>query len=242
MLEQDELLATAHAYGVSEGQVRRDHLISHALAALARTYLDDPDHGARLSEDIDLCAINRREVATVIDERLPNLLRREFPRTTWDPPLRDVRAVEPGLLRTEDGTRVRVQLLDGKAHHDFTKWPTVVRVVGTRYRDIAAPISLRVPTLASAAAMKTVAWMDRHAARDLYDLNGLAALGALNAETAELVREVTGWQVAPYMFRSLPSLDWHDQLGHQTKDLPTPESCLDRVRRAYGDALGWALS
>jgi hypothetical protein len=31
MLESDELAAVASAYGVADGQVRRDHLISHVL-------------------------------------------------------------------------------------------------------------------------------------------------------------------------------------------------------------------
>ena len=78
MLESDELVTVASAYGVADGQVRRDHLISHVLlalstadvpvtffggTALARTFLTDPEIGARLSEDIDLCAAERADVA-----------------------------------------------------------------------------------------------------------------------------------------------------------------------------------
>lgn len=111
MLELDELAAVAGEYGVAEGQVRRDHLISHILlalsimdmpvvffggTALSRTFLTDPEIGARLSEDIDLCTEDRAEVAAELDERLPRLLRREYPGTTWDPPLRSGRTVDPG--------------------------------------------------------------------------------------------------------------------------------------------------
>lgn len=67
MIDQIEVDSVASQFGVPESQVRRDHLISHALAALAgssatsqvtffggtalcRTWLP----GLRLSEDIDL--------------------------------------------------------------------------------------------------------------------------------------------------------------------------------------------
>jgi predicted nucleotidyltransferase component of viral defense system len=256
MLEPDELSAVASEYGVAEDQVRRDHLISHILlalsamdapvtffggTALARTFLAEPEIGARLSEDIDLCATDRVDVAAEIDRRLPRLLRREFPGTTWDPPLRPGPAIEPGQLVTADGLRVRVQLLDATKHLAFTQWPAEVRAVDSRYRDIGRPIELRVPTLMSFAGMKTAAWMDRSKARDLYDLWGLAMLDSLTAEAAEWVRRITGVTVAPYGFRSLPSaLDWEVQLSHQTKTLPSAEECLARVRESYAVALGWS--
>jgi predicted nucleotidyltransferase component of viral defense system len=255
VLEPDELTAMASAYGVAESQVRRDHLISHVLlalatmdvpvtffggTALARTFLTDPEIGARLSEDVDLCTSGRPDVAAEIDERLPRLLRREFPGTTWDPPLRSGRAVDPGQLVTGDGLRVRIQLLDATKHRAFAQWPTQTRQVDLRYRDIDRRIELEVPTLMSFAGMKTAAWIDRHAARDLYDLWGLASLGALTAEAAAWLRRITGGTVAPYEFTSLPSaLDWDVQLAHQTKTLPSARECLAAVREAYAAALGW---
>jgi predicted nucleotidyltransferase component of viral defense system len=241
MLEPDELSAVASEYGVAEGQVRRDHLISHILlalsamdvpvtffggTALARTFLTDPEIGARLSEDIDLCTADRAAVAAELDERLPGLLRREFPGTTWDPPLRSGRAVDPGQLVTADGLRVRVQLLDATRHLAFAQWPTAIRPVDPRYRDIKARIDLAVPTLTSFAGMKTAAWTDRHAARDLYDLWGLALLGALTAEAAD-------------QGRCPPRSTGEVQLAHQTRTLPPARECLDRVRESYAAALGW---
>lgn len=72
ILSAADLNATRAPFGVSAHQVRRDHVISHALAALsriesdrllffggtalARTYLPD----LRLSEDIDLIALSPR--------------------------------------------------------------------------------------------------------------------------------------------------------------------------------------
>lgn len=88
--------------------------------------------------------------------------------------------------------------------------------------------------------MNTLAWADRHAARDLYDLARLAELGALTPEAADLVREATGASVQKYEFASLPSgLDWESQLAHQTSELPSPEWCLHVVNSAYAKALGW---
>ncbi len=104
-----------------------------------------------------------------------------------------------------------------------------------RYSDVD-PVELRVPTLTSFAGMKTV---DRGAARDLYDLAVLARLDALTAQSADLVHRITGWTVAPHVFRSLPRFDWVTQLGHQTNHLSTPEHCLAAVRSAYSHALGW---
>jgi predicted nucleotidyltransferase component of viral defense system len=253
VLEHDELVAVADMFGVAEDQVRRDHLISHVLAALpelvpeilfvggtalARTHLANPAAGGRLSEDIDLWAPERDEVATALDERLPRLLRREFPGTSWDPPLRSAKsAIEPGLLVTTGDLRVRVQLLD---HGDWARWPSETVQIETRYRDITSEVELRVPTLQAFAAMKTLAWADRHAARDLYDLARLAELGALTREAAELVRDATGASVQKYEFVSLPArLEWRAQLAHQTLDLPTPERDLELVRDAYGEVLGW---
>jgi len=253
VLEHDELVAVADMFGVAEDQVRRDHLISHVLAALpgmapevlfvggtalARTHLADPAAGGRLSEDIDLWVPERDSVAATLDELLPRRLRREFPGTSWDPPLRSAKsAVEPGLLVTPEDLRVRVQLID---HEDWARWPSETTRIETRYSDITAEVELEVPTLPAFAAMKTLAWADRHAARDLYDLAHLAELGALTHEAAELVRDATGASVQRYEFASLPArLEWQSQLAHQTRDLPTPERCLEVVRNAYGEALGW---
>ncbi|WP_177229547.1 nucleotidyl transferase AbiEii/AbiGii toxin family protein [Lentzea albida] len=206
--------------------------------ALARTHLADPAAGGRLSEDIDLWAPDRRAVADALDEGLPGLLRREFPRTSWDPPLRSTRsAVEPGVLVTTSDLRVRVQLLD---HEEWAPWPSEAVRIETRYSDDTSDVVLRVPTLQAFAAMKTLAWADRHAARDLYDLARLAELGALTSEAAGLVRDTTGASVQKYDFASLPSgLDWHSQLAHQTGEVPAAQWCLGVVREAYGKALGW---
>jgi hypothetical protein len=111
MLDPRELAQIAADFGVSDpagsprpfDQSRTCALADLALpvilfggTALARTHLSDPDAGARLSEDIDLYTPQRRATAVVLDERLPQRLRREFPGIRWDPTLAKVGSVEPG--------------------------------------------------------------------------------------------------------------------------------------------------
>jgi Nucleotidyl transferase AbiEii toxin, Type IV TA system len=95
-------------------------------------------------------------------------------------------------------------------------------------------VGLRVPTLAAFAAMKTIAWADRHAARDLYDLAGLARLGALDGQAKELFKAHMGWSLAPHLFEGLPELDWEAQLSRQTRILPSAVECVEAVRAGYG--------
>ncbi|HKN52629.1 MAG TPA: nucleotidyl transferase AbiEii/AbiGii toxin family protein [Amycolatopsis sp.] len=232
--------------------MKRDHLISHILGALAtmdlpivffggtalaRTWFPDPANGGRLSEDIDLYTPARRTTAEAL-QGLPRLLRREFPGSRWDPAPAEVRAIDPARIVTRDGLDVRVQVLSTAEHRELHGWPTERRSLSMRYAD-APPAALEVPTRASFAAMKTVAWLDRAAARDLYDLAALAKAGCLNAEAARLVREVAGWTVARHGFTRLPPFDWTVQLGHQAGNLPPAQQCLRLVRAAYASALGW---
>lgn len=248
MLDPDELADVAAEFGVDDEQVRRDHLISHVLhaladicpdqllffggTALARTYLPD----GRLSEDIDLSCPNRAAVAASVQDGLIRALRREFPSADWAVPPVGLRDVEPALLQTRDGLNVRIQLL--AAEHRFD-WPTELRAIDVRYADVPAT-ALQVPTLPAFVAMKTVAWADRHAERDLYDLAALADLGAIDEQAAELAAAATGVRVAPHMFDRAPSdRQWAEQLTHQTRRLPDPVECLNRVRTAYNNVLRW---
>jgi hypothetical protein len=251
MLDPAELAEVAGRFGVADDQVVRDHFISHILrgladvkqdglvffggTALARTYLPD----GRLSEDIDLYTPNRAATAAVLERRLPQLVSREFPRTHWLIPLTGVRDVEAAILRAGDGTGIRIQLLSAEG---MFGWPTEFRPLDVRYSDVGHA-ALPVPTLSAFTAMKTTAWADRHAERDLYDLNALAEIGAINEAAASLVAQATGVRVGPYMFDHLPAgMRWQEQLAHQLRKLPDPHRCLQRVRAAYATALGWHTS
>lgn len=96
--QPDDLAEVMATFGVAEAQVRRDHAISHILAALSRhrredliffggtalsrTYLLDK----RLSEDIDLIAVDHRDdLAGVLLKDINTALARTHGRMTWSP-------------------------------------------------------------------------------------------------------------------------------------------------------------
>ena len=98
VLAETELRAVATKFGVADDQVRRDHLISHVLAAiqfvpgvvfyggtaLTRTVLPD----LRLSEDVDLLVSrSRREVARELSDAIDDGLARSFGEVNWVPAL-----------------------------------------------------------------------------------------------------------------------------------------------------------
>ena len=170
----EDLRHQADRFGVAEEQVRRDHVISHMLAAisarcgddviffggtaLSRTHLAH----ARLSEDLDLIATApRSEVIRRVVRALDHAIMRTHGRPAWNPPFTN-RDVESAVLSAA-GVSVRVQVLDGRF---YSKWPVEQVSVEQRYRDVP-PATLIVPTLASFAGWKTAAWHDRAAPRDL---------------------------------------------------------------------------
>jgi predicted nucleotidyltransferase component of viral defense system len=252
MLDPEEASAVADQFGVAAEQVRRDHLLSHLLAALAagagdtvvffggtalaRTHLPN----GRLSEDIDLIAVgDRGRAAARVEATLATGVRREYGRLTWEPSLHDVRESQPGLVRTVDGITVRVQLLGSTG---YPPWPTETRHLHQRYRD-APPARLRVLTRAAFAASKSSAWYDRAAPRDLYDLWALAGIGALDAEAAQLWRRFgpTGRPPAGALSGPAPTeASWRAQLAGQTRLTVTADQALAVVRRAWtaGTAAG----
>lgn len=246
MLDPRDLRLTAATFQVAEDQVRRDHLIGHTLFALAQldvelTFIGGTalswthlPHG-RLSEDIDLITTERQAVAAVVDREIPRRLRREYPGASWTPGSLEVRGAAPARLVTPDGPAVRVQLLDAE-RQGWHGMPTERRTLVRRYRDVPEMI-LPVPTLAAFGAMKSLAWVDRHAARDLFDLSGLATLGGLSAEAAKLFELAIGRPLAPHDFTRIPT-DWDDSLRHQTGSLPSARECLDAVLRGYAKSLG----
>jgi hypothetical protein len=98
MLRPEELRAVQATFGAADPQVRRDHLLSHVIAAvahadgewvlyggtgLARTHLPS----FRLSEDLDLLAHPRRVAVAELEGVVARQLRREFGAVQWQPPL-----------------------------------------------------------------------------------------------------------------------------------------------------------
>ncbi|MEO6700537.1 MAG: nucleotidyl transferase AbiEii/AbiGii toxin family protein [Jatrophihabitantaceae bacterium] len=242
-LDPSEAAMTAEKFGVALEQVRRDHLISHILAALqthaddliffggtalARTHLPE----GRLSEDIDLISISdRRVVATNISRRIERALLVSHGRIRWTVPLADLRDTEPATLLTDDGLAVRIQLLKADG---YPPWPTEQRQIHQRYKDIP-PTRLRVPTRDAFAAAKTAAWFDRHTPRDLYDLWTLAQIGALTPAAADLFAKHSGiGRPQDHMFTTGPtSAQWQQQLAGQTRLTNTADEALRVVRAAW---------
>ncbi len=245
MLAPEEELAVAERFGVARVQVRRDHLISHLLAALTAHCADRlvffggtalsrsfaPD--GRLSEDLDLIALEaRREVAGEVEKWLVRGTRREYPGLRWQPTLSSVRDVEPAVLTTPDGVSVRIQLL---SQTGYPAWPAAPHALAQRYSD-APPATLKVPTPASFAAWKTVAWMSRGAPRDLFDLWLLAEIDAIGSEAAALFAKFgpTNRPPAAGLFTNPPDeAVWRRDLGSQTRLQITAAEALAVVHDAW---------
>jgi hypothetical protein len=233
------------AFGVAEAQVRRDHAVSHILATLSRHHRDELIFfggtalsriyllDERLSESIDLIAtVDRNSLADNLFQDISAGLVRTHGRITWAPAWQSSLDIEPAIAVLPDGSAVKIQLLEG-SHYE--KWPTEIREIEQRYRD-APPAALRVPTLSAFAGWKMVAWLDRGAARDLYELWALSRVGALNDESASLFAKHGPTNGAPqaWMFRQAPSAaQWQAKLAAQTRLTVTADEALRAIRQAW---------
>lgn len=248
-LDMGRAAEVAVQFGVSLEQVRRDHLISLALAAmevlrdqliffggtaLARSYLVP----GRLSEDIDLIATGpRTDTADALTSTLDRALRPTHGRLTWSRPLRESRDTDPVTVSTDDGISLRIQLLRSGG---YPPWPTRLTPLHQRYPDVPS-VSLNLPTRDAFAGWKTTAWIDRHAPRDLWDLWALATINALTDSAARLFAEhgPTSGPPRSWMFAEAPTEHaWHEQLAGQTKLTIDAGSALTLVRDAWMAATG----
>lgn len=250
-LTSDDLARETARFGVAEEQVRRDHAISHILAAISRDAADDVvffggtalsrTHlvHARLSEDIDLIAQGSREaVAASITKVVEGCLLRSHGRITWTPAF-SARDVDPAILRTPEGIMIHLQVLDCR---DYEPWPVERRDIEQRYSDVP-PARLLVPTVESFVGWKTSAWFERRAARDLYDLWALAERGYLTTEASELfaLHGPTGTPPKAFMFDEPPTQrEWVAQLAAQTRLEVTAQEALELVRDSWAAAVGTA--
>jgi len=235
----------ASRFGVAMEQVRRDHLISHVLAAistgvssddlvffggtaLSRTHLAD----SRLSEDIDLIATSARgEVAGQIERAVRRGLARSHGRPTWQPALTATTGSQPAVLSVDDGTSVQVQLLGG----DGYSWPTEVVGIEQRYSD-APPARLRVLTADAFAAAKLGAWIDRGTPRDLYDLWAMSERELIGTSALQVFiahgpfgKPPSGWVFG----QDLDEGEWTRALGHQTRLRVSARQAMAAVREAW---------
>lgn len=246
--QYEEWEAVAQRFGVDLEQVRRDHLISHVLGALAagvstddlvfiggtalsRTHLTD----ARLSEDIDLVAFApRNQVADAIEAAIRRGLARSHGRPAWRPTLSSTSGSQPAILGVDDTLNMQIQLVSGAGF----LWPTETVEIEQRYSD-APPARLRTLTAAGFGAAKLATWIERHAPRDLYDLWALGERGLIDAEALEVfVRKgPTGRPPATWVFERAPEeAAWRNALSSQTRLRVTAAEALIAARDAWSRA------
>ncbi|WP_369055093.1 nucleotidyl transferase AbiEii/AbiGii toxin family protein [Kineococcus terrestris] len=243
-----EIAGVAERFGADPDQVRRDHVISHVLAALstldgaaspdgdlvfiggtalARTVLPT----LRLSEDIDLLGYApRREMAAAVEHVLRRRLRRTHGVLTWaGPSLSDVADTEAAVVVLGD-VQVRLQLLPGAS---YPPWPRQVRALHQRYSDAPAA-SLTTLSTSAFVASKLSAWHDRRSPRDLYDLWALGISGCFDAEAAALFAR-HGPGAAP-TFTPPGESTWTTALAHQGRVRIDAAGAARDVHRMWGRA------
>ena len=243
-----DLQLIADDFGVALEQVRRDHVISHILAALSAPGLADEFtfYGGtalsrtllprlRLSEDIDLIAQRaRRSTAEDIENTIEKALARTHGKVAWEPRLSATTGAKSAVLRTDYGVVIRIQMMK---QIDLPSWPTHKQQLLQRYAD-ARPAKLRVFTPSAFAAAKTLAWMDRRASRDLYDLWALALLGLIDAQAADVYRRYGNGAIpGAWMFRDASDEDaWNVALAHQGRVRVNPADALRVVCASWAGA------
>jgi predicted nucleotidyltransferase component of viral defense system len=243
VIDDVEARTWAERFGVDITQIHRDHLISHVLAslpgveeladalfiggtALCRTHLDE----LRVSEDIDLLVSDVTQSADALVRQLPRLIRRPYPDITLDAPAPAPRGqhirLSAGSVPSVEIQLIRRQAEDGSLA--FAETP-----VSLRYRGLSPRVDLLVPSAESFVAMKYLAFRDRQAPRDLFDLAHLTIAGAFNQAASNLIRLLSGAHPEPAELRRLPdntARTWEDQLAHQTVT-PMPASDALRIVR-----------
>lgn len=243
--ELEELEAVAERFGVALEQVRRDHLLSHAIAAVAggvstddvvffggtalsRTHLAD----ARLSEDIDLIArAARADVAAQIEAAIRQGLARSHGRPVWRPALTATTGSQAAELSVDGVASIQIQLMSG----DGYLWPTEVRDIEQRYTD-APHARMRTLTSAGFAAAKLGAWVERRAPRDLYDLWALAERDLIDGDALDVFVRLGPFARPPssWVFDVVPDESaWRRALAHQTRLRVTAAEALSAVRAAW---------
>ncbi len=237
MLDFREAERVQKLFGSTAAQVRRDHAISHVLAALedirgevvffggtalSRTFLTQ----GRLSEDINLYSQDRQTLIRELDQ-LPDLIAQEFPRAFWE--LRPSQAVDPhaALLVCDTSIQIQVQILDSHSR-GWQRIPTELTFINQRYSDVNAT-SLVVPAFDGFVAMKALAWFKRGVPRDLFDLEGLYRVGPVTKTARDLISDLAGFPLTSGMLtRSVAGL-WREELAHQTRLEISEHECMEHL-------------
>lgn len=242
VLDVSERLDIERRFGVGPDQVVRDHIISHALSAIASAAADDVIFFGgtalsrthltelRLSEDIDLIALgDRRAIGARIESAITSRLQRTLGAVVFTPRLQDTHEADPAVVQVGE-SRVQVQLLSALG---YPAWPAEIVEVDQRYSD-APPARLKVLTRPAFVASKLAAWSDRAASRDLYDLWAMERAGMIDADAVTLFGAMGPYtSAAAVSFAAVPSDDdWTTTLAHQGLVRVGPRDAGDAVRRA----------
>lgn len=242
MLDPSESQNVQNLFSATQAQVSRDHAISHVLAilqrintelvffggtALSRTFLT----AGRLSEDIDLYSADRQALCRELD-KLPNLLKEEFPRAIWDRLPSLTSDSQGALLICDTSIQIKVQAVDSRTR-EWSNVPTALTEIHQRYSDVPSS-KLLAPTFDGFVAMKALAWFDRHSARDLFDLEGLSHKGEVTQGARELIDQLIGFRLSREMMMGRVVGLWHEELAHQTKLDKTEYECLERLLAWWG--------
>lgn len=244
MIDEAEIRRLASQLSVPESQVRRDHLLSHLIRALPlddrvvfiggtalnRTHLPN----VRLSEDLDVY-LTEDTPPDLVDVLIEGV-RLEFPSMSATARTRH-HDVDTTVLEA-DGLRIQLQVISNRPNWlDLPKAATPVRL---SYSDLPEAADLIVPTVDAFGAMKLTAYIDRAAARDLFDLAELAKRGTLGEVSLELVQQILGRSLVRQEFKAIPTDDqWNVELSRQVAEPGTPAGALETVVHALGDLLGW---
>lgn len=217
------------SFGADDAQVERDYLISHSLAAisahlgnrikffggtaLSRTHLPS----GRLSEDIDLISVGgKSDVVDALAQTLTHELAREFGRPSFSPELSTLVGSNSTNVKFPSGHEFNLQLLP---EDHYPTWPFEMVELEQRYGNVG-PATLSVPTLAAFAAWKSIAYLDRRAPRDLWDLAAMAEIGAFTLDAARLFTKFGPFQSLP-TDSTIPAAPdeatWQRELSHQTR-------------------------
>ena len=105
-----------------------------------------------------------------------------------------------------------------------------------RYSDLASVTDLVVPTASGFAAMKIVAWLDRHTPRDLFDLAMLARAEMIDHKAADAVKAIAGFRPTARIITNVPieqvRADWDVELAHQQSRPLSPDESIKLLQGA----------
>lgn len=245
MIPASEIRTAAAALLVPEFQIVRDHVVSHILhalqtfngiddvvffggTALCRTWCP----GLRLSEDIDLIVNEYPGACETILDHIKTAKRSEFPDLAWGP--FDSNNDTQTTIVTTGSSTIKLQFVKPRPREDVI--PITRADVALRYSDLPPSTELRVPTAVGFAAMKLMAWHQRQACRDLYDLAALAEIGAISDESVDLTYQVTNSRIGhdALNHRLTPRVlnNWDGQLAHQLHAPRSAHECHDALLAA----------